>query len=391
MIDIKEIEDKYIANIYHKRPIAINKGKGIKLWDIDGKEYLDCMGGWGVSSVGHSHPDLVQAITNQAQTLITCTGTLYNPVRAKLGEKLCSISPKGLNQVFFTNSGAEAIECAIKLARKYTGKSEIIAFKKAFHGRTFGALSATWKPKYKKPFEPLVPGFKHVGQNIDEISQNIGPNTAAILIEPIQGEGGVILPKIDFINSLQELCKKNNILIIADEVQAGMARTGKMFSSEHFNLFPDIMCVAKGLAGGFPIGATLAKNEIWESLNKGEHGSTFGGNPLACAAGIATINIIEKEKIVDNVKIKGNYFLEGLKKLQTKYNSIREIRGVGLMIAMEFRFPTKDIILNAVEKGLLVLPTGLNVIRFLPPLTITEKEIDQVLNILDTVLHDLEQ
>ena len=386
-----ELEDRYLANFYNKRPAVIVRGRGAKVWDIEGKEYIDCLAGHGVAILGHSHPRVVEAVKRQVETLITCPGTLYNPVRAELGEKLCTLAPKGLDKVFLSNSGTEAVECAIKLAWKYTGKREIIALKKGFHGRTLGSLSATWKPSYRAPFEPLLQGFTHVNPRIEDVEKALTDDTAAVIIEPIQGEGGVILPPEGFIEGVRELCDRRGILLIGDEVQTGLGRTGKLFAFQHFHVTPDILCLAKGLGGGVPIGATLARAEIMDSMAKGEHGSTFGGNPLACAAALAVLEVLEEEKLPERAERLGRYFLEALEELKERYRMIRDARGLGLMLALEFRFSIKDILLEATKRGLLTLPSGLNILRFLPPLIIDEEEIDKAVSILDGVCKDFER
>lgn len=385
MTDYKLLEDKYLANIYAKRPVLIVKGRGARVWDADGREYIDCIGGHGVCIVGHCHPRVVEAIGKQSERLMTCSGILYNDVRGELGEKLCSITPEGLDKVFLSNSGTEAVECAIKLARKHTGKKEIIAMMKGFHGRTMGALSATWKREFRRPFEPLVPGFKIVKLDMDEIRRTVTQDTAAILFEPVQGESGVYPPPQGIYSELREFCDSRGILLIADEVQTGFGRTGKMFACEHLDVVPDVMCLAKGLGGGFPIGATVARAEVMDSFSQGEHGSTFGGNPLACATAIATLNVIVDENLPGKAARLGEHLLGEFHDLAEKYNIIREERGLGLMLALEFRFPHREIILDACEKGLLTLSSGLNIMRFLPPLIISREELDTTVSILDEV------
>ncbi|MDW8040658.1 MAG: aspartate aminotransferase family protein [Nitrososphaerota archaeon] len=383
------IEDKYMVNVYAKRPVVLSKGKGVYLWDLNGKKYLDFTGNYGVCILGYSHPDIVQAIKKQVDNLIPCHGSFYNETRAKFLEKLIKIAPKGLNKAFLGNSGAESVECAIKMARKYTGKPEIIAMTGGFHGKTMGALSATWKEKYRAPFQPLVPGFKHVSRfNIQKIKEAITEKTAAVIVEPIQGESGVILPPEGFFPSLRELCDEKGVLLIIDEVQTGMGRTGRIFACEHWGLTPDILCVAKSIAGGLPLGATLAKEEIASSLQVGEHTSTFGGNPVACAAACATIDVIMRENLPEKAGRLGNYFLEKLRAVQSKHRIVREVRGLGLMIGVELRVEVLNIILEALQRGVLMLDAGRNVLRFLPPLIVTKKEIDKVVMILDEILNE---
>jgi len=379
------IEDKYSSGIYPKRPVEIVKGKGVKVWDSNGREYIDCVAGFGVALIGHCNNVVVEAIKRQAETLITCPGIFYNDVRAKLLELLAKITPENLSKTFLSNSGTESIECALKIARKYTGKKEIIAMKRAFHGRTMGSLSATWRKKYKEAFEPLVPGFKHAAFNdLDSVQNLITNNTAAIIVEPVQGEGGVYIGEQEFIRGLRDICDDKDILLIFDEIQTGFGRTGKMFALEHYNVSPDILCIGKGMAGGLPVGATIARPEIYSSLRKGEHGSTFGGNPLVAAASIATINFILENKLPQKANEKGRYLLNKLRKIDS--NIVREIRGIGLMIGIELKFPVKKYILEAMKRGVLIHSSGINILRLLPPLIIGYRELDIIAECLNKVL-----
>jgi acetylornithine/LysW-gamma-L-lysine aminotransferase len=389
---IIEFEDSHMAQVYQKFNLVIEKGSGATLWDINGKRYIDCMGGYGVSVVGHCHPRVVEAIRKQVGKLITCHGSLYNETRVELLERLVKISPRGLDKIYLCNSGAEAIECAIKLARKHTGKTEIIAFTGSYHGKTLGALSATWNPKYREPFEPLVPGFKFVPfGKIDKVEQAISEKTAAILIEPIQGEGGIHVPPNGFLEALRKLCNEREILLIFDEIQTGLGRTGKMWASEHWGVTPDVMCVAKGIAGGIPMGATIATADIMSSLKIGDHTSTFGGNPLACAAASATIDVILEEKLAERAAITGEYFKKQLSQLLEQSKIIREVRGLGLMLGMELRFDVQDILLKAINQGVILLYAGKTVLRFLPPLVIEKSQIDTVINVLKNIISDEER
>ncbi len=384
---VMDIENRYLARGYAKKAIVLAKGKGVFLWDINGKKYLDFTGNYGVCVVGYSRPEIIQAIKKQIERLIPCHGSFYNEARAELLEKIVQIAPRGLTRAFLGNSGAEAVECAIKMARKFTKKPEIIAMMGGFHGKTMGALSATWKKKYREPFQPLVPCFKHVQRyEIQKIKEAITEKTAAIIVEPVQGEGGVIVPPEGFFQSLRELCDKTGILLIMDEVQTGMGRTGKMFACEHWKITPDIMCLGKSIAGGLPMGVTIAREEIASSLEVGEHTSTFGGNPVVCAAASATIELILKEKLPERAANLGRYFLDKLRELQFKYRVIREVRGLGLMIGVELRVQVLNIILGAIQKGVLILDAGKNVLRFLPPLIVTEKHIDRVVAVLEEML-----
>jgi len=388
--EIVSIEEKLMANVYAKRPIVITKGRGALLWDINGKDYVDCTSSYGVCVVGHSHPRVVEAIRRQAETLISCHGSFYNDIRSELLQKIVQIAPKGLNKVFLGNSGAEAVECALKLARKFSGKPEIIAMVRAFHGKTMGALSATWNKKYKESFEPLVPNFKHVPCNLQKVKEAITKKTAAIIVEPIQGEGGIRVPPDGFLQRLREICDEKGILLIFDEVQTGFGRTGKMFACEHWGVIPDIICLAKSVAGGLPLGVTIAREEVMSSLNVGEHTSTFGGNPLVCAAACATVDVMLEERLPERAATLGGYFRERLEALQSRYRIIREIRGLGLMIGAELRFDVLNVLLKCMDRGVLILDAGRNVLRFLPPLVIEKEHIDNVIEALDEVIGEEE-
>ena len=381
-----------MAQVYQKFKLVIEKGSGATLWDINGKKYVDCMGGYGVSIVGYCHPKVVEAVQKQVKKLITCHGSLYNETRADLLERLVKISPRGLDNIYLCNSGAEAVECAIKLARKYTGKDEIIAFTGSYHGKTLGALSATWNPKYREPFEPLVPCFKFVPfGKVDKVEQALTEKTAAIFVEPIQGESGIHVSPDGFLEALRKLCSEREILLIFDEVQSGLGRTGKMWASEYWGVIPDVMCVAKGIAGGVPMGVTIATTDIMSSLKTGDQTSTFGGNPLACAAACATIDVILEEKLVNRAAIIGGYFKKQLSQLQERFKIVREVRGLGLMLGMELRFDVQDILLKAVSQGVILLYAGKTVLRFLPPLVIEESQIDTVIKVLENILPEEEK
>jgi acetylornithine/LysW-gamma-L-lysine aminotransferase len=389
--EIIDIEQKYMANVYAKKSLTLVKGKGALVWDINDQEYIDCMAGYGVCIVGHCHPRVVKAIQKQAELLISAHGSIYNEARSRLLKKLINITPNGLTQAFFSNSGAESIEAAIKLARKYTGKTDIIAFVGGYHGKTMGALSATWKKKYRQPFLPLVPGFIHVpfGKS-DRVKDAITEKTAAILVEPIQGERGIILPPPNFLKELREICDSSDILFIVDEVQSGFGRTGKFFACDHYNVLPDIMCIAKSIAGGVPMGVTVSTQDIMSAFTLGNHSNTFGGNPLACAAASAAIDVLIEEKLPERAASLGKYFMGRLEELQDKYKLIREVRGLGLMIGMQLRFDILNILQNSLKRNVLLLDAGRTVIRFLPPLVITKEQLDRVVNVLDTVIGEEE-
>lgn len=384
-------EQNHMANVYAKRPVVIVKGRGDLLWDQDGKEYIDCTGSYGSCIVGYCHPRVVQAIKEQSEKLTSCHGFMYNDSRSDLLQKIARIVPRGLQKVFLSNSGAEAVECALKLARKFTGRKEIIAMMGAYHGKTFGALSATWDKKYRDPYLPLLPGIRHVPfGNIDKLEESINAETAAVIAEPIQGESGVRVPPEGFVKELREVCDEKNVLLILDEVQTGFGRTGALFAFEREGIVPDITCLAKGVAGGVPIGLTLSKNEIMSSLKVGEHSTTYGGNPLACAAAAATIDVLEQENLPERARVEGEYFISKLNQLRDRHKIIREVRGRGLMIGVEARFEVLDVILGSLEKGILVLDAGRNVLRFLPPLVITRSHIDRTIEVLDEVIGEKE-
>jgi len=385
--DIISFENRLMANVFAKRPLVITQGKGALVWDIKGKEYVDCTSSYGVALLGHSHPKIVEAICKQAETLISCHASFYNNKRTEFLQKLMSITPTGLNKAFLSNSGAESVECAIKLARKFTGKPEIIAVMGGYHGKTMGALSATWDKKYREPFQPLVPEFKHVPpDNLERLSEAITDKTAAVLLEPIRGEGGIRVPPDEFLPSVKELCDEKNILLILDEVQTSFGRTGKMFGCDHWSVTPDVMCLAKPLAGGLPIGITVAKEEVMSSFKIGDHSTTFSGSPLVCAAGCAAIDVLVKDKLVERAEKIGGYFKAKLEELQAKHNVVKEVRGLGLMLGMEFRYDVRNIILKTMERGVLILDAGRTVVRFLPPLVIEKEQIDKAVAVLDEVI-----
>jgi acetylornithine/LysW-gamma-L-lysine aminotransferase len=390
--DIISFENRLMANVFGKRPLVITRGKAALVWDVKGKEYVDCTSSYGVALLGHSHPKVVEAICKQAETLISCHASLYNNKRTEFLQKLISITPMGLNKAFLSNSGAESVECAIKLARKFTGKTEIIAVMGGYHGKTMGALSATWEKKYRQPFQPLVPEFKHVPpDNLEKIAEAIADKTAAVLLEPIRGEGGIRVPPSDFLPGVRRLCEEKNVLLILDEVQTSFGRTGKMFGCNHWGVTPDVICLAKPFAGGLPIGITVAKEEIMSSLKIGEHSTTFSGSPLVCAAGCAAIDVLVKNKLAERAEKIGIYFKAKLEELQTKYRIVKEVRGLGLMLGMEFRYDVRNIILKTMEKGVLVLDAGRNVLRFLPPLVIEKEQINKTITVLDEVIGEEEK
>lgn len=377
-------EDDFLGNLYQRFPVTIEKGLGAHVWDINNKKYIDLMGGYGVALVGHRNPRVVDAIKKQLDKIITVHTSLYNKTREEFLENLIAAAPKGLSQVHLGNSGTEAVEAAIKFARKFTGKSGMVAMNGSYHGKSLGALSLTFNPKYRKAFMPLVEKvtFSPFG-DIDALREKIDDDTAFVIMEPIQGESGINVAPDGFLQDVRKLCDERGILLIFDEIQAGLGRTGKMWACEHWNTAPDIMCLAKGLAGGIPISATLVKPEILGAMSKGEHSSTFGGNPISCAAGIATLTALKQDGLIQNAEKIGKLFIEGLQRLKEKHNIIRDVRGKGLMIGVEMKFEVRDILMDGISEGVLLLYSGRNILRFLPPLVISEDDITKVLEVLD--------
>ncbi|MGL6298381.1 MAG: acetylornithine transaminase, partial [Methanobacteriaceae archaeon] len=384
-----ELDSKYIIQTYGRQPIALSHGKGAKVWDAEGNEYLDCFAGVAVNCLGHCHPNIVSTIKNQAERMIHCSNIYYTKEQSELAEALIKISPN--DKVFFANSGAEANEGAIKIARKFTGKGEIIATNNSFHGRTLATVTATGQDKYKEAFKPLPAGFVHVDYNdIDAVANAINENTAAVIVEPIQGEGGVIVPNDDYLPKLRGLCSEKGVLLILDEVQTGFGRCGKMFASEWADVKPDITTVAKGLGGGIPIGAILANEDVASAFVPGDHGSTFGGNPLVCAVAKTVIETLLNDNLIKETQEKSSYFIGKLDTLKEKHDNIIGIRGKGLLIGLEFNTEEDgvkgaDIVSMAREKGFLINNTADNVLRFAPPLIITKDEIDSLVAVLDEI------
>ncbi|MCL4435766.1 MAG: aspartate aminotransferase family protein [Thaumarchaeota archaeon] len=384
---IGRIEDQHLAATYSKLPLTIAKGRAASLWDAQGNEYIDCMGGYGVAIVGHCNPKVVDAIRKQSEKLITCHGSIYNEARAELLNKLIRISPPNLSRAFLCSSGAESVEAAIKIARRYTRRPEIIAMTGSYHGKTLGALSATWTQRYREPFQPLLPEvvFTTFG-DAEKAREAVSDKTAAVIVEPIQGETGIKPAPDGFLKELREICDAHGSLLIFDEVQTGFGRTGRMWACQHWGVQPDIMCVSKAMAGGLPMGAALAREEVMGAMAKGDHSSTFGGNPLSCAAASAVIDYILDEHLVERAEKLGKIFKQGLSDLAKKHQSAREARGMGLMLALEMRFDVHDLLLSGLKEHVLLLYSGKNVLRFLPPLVITEKQINDVLTVLDKMI-----
>jgi len=380
-------EDNYLGNLYQRFPVTIEKGQGSHVWDVNNKEYIDCMGGYGVALVGHRNERVVNAIKAQIGKILTVHSSFYNKTREEFLENLVKVAPKGLSQVHLNNSGAESVEAAIKFARKFSGKKGMVAMKGSYHGKSMGALSLTFNPKYRESFQPLVEkvSFSSYG-NIDELRDTVDSDTAFVILEPIQGESGIHVPPDSFLHDVRKLCDENKILLIFDEIQSGLGRTGSMWAADHWKTVPDIMCIAKGIAGGVPMGVTLVRPDILSVMKKGEHSSTFGGNPLSCAAGTATIQALTQDGLIENAKYMGQKFQRGLDELKSRHKIIREVRGKGLMIGVELKFEVKDILMEGIKNGLLLLYSGRNILRFLPPLVISEEDVTKTLKILDMLL-----
>ncbi len=383
-MDMQALESQHTSGVYAKREISIVKGEGAILWDDQGREYIDCASGHGVANLGHCHPAIVKAICEQSHTLITCAEAFYNPLRAELGRRLTAVMPKGMERIFLCNSGTEAVEAALKFARLTTGRTGVVAAMRGFHGRTFGALSATYNKKYREPFEPLVPGFQHAAyNNLEKFTTAVTDETAAVILEVIQGEGGVYAGTPEFLKGVQELCREHGALLILDEVQTGFCRTGRMFALEHYGLQPDLLCMAKAIAGGLPMGA-VAMGERVAQMMPGAHGSTFGGNPLTCAAALAALDVYEKENLARHAAETGTYFINLLRKIDLPV--IREVRGLGLMIGVETRQKVAPYLAALKERGVLAMNAGPTVLRFLPPLVISLSQVERVVTAVQDVL-----
>nr|WP_294806006.1 acetylornithine/succinylornithine family transaminase [uncultured Nitrososphaera sp.] len=385
-------EDNYLGTLYQRFPVNVARGKGARVWDVNGKEYIDCMGGYGVALVGHCNDRVVEAIKKQAETLITAHMSVYNETRLEFMKKMAQVAPPGLTKMFFTNSGAESVEAALKFARKFTGKPGVIAMNGAYHGKTFGALSVTYNEKYRKAFMPLLEGVKFVPYGEPaKLEEAIDDSIGAVILEPIQGETGIIVPPDDLIPKIRDICNRRNLVLIFDEIQAGLGRTGKMWAGQNWNTTPDIMCLAKGIAGGVPMGLVLTKPEIMDAMKLGEHSSTFGASPLACAAASATLEALTTDGLVDNAAKTGKVFKEKLLALKERHKIIREVRGLGMMLGVELRFEVKDVLFDGISNGLLMLYSGRNILRLLPPLVMNEATVSRAVEIMDAVLTREEQ
>ncbi|MGC8800202.1 MAG: aspartate aminotransferase family protein [Chloroflexus sp.] len=376
-------EAQYTSGLYPKRPLAIVRGEGARLYDAEGRMYIDCVGGQGAANLGHCHPAIVAALREQSERLISCPEIFPNDVRAAYLRELTAALPFPA-RIFLCNSGTEAVEAALKFARLLTGRPGIIATMRGFHGRTMGALSATWESKYREPFLPLVPEFSHVPYgNLEALREAISPQTAAVLIEPVQGEGGVRPAPPGYLAGVAEICAANGSLVLVDEVQTGFGRTGKLFAIEHDGIVPDMLILAKSIAAGIPMGA-VAIHERFGPLPPGSHGSTFGGNPLACAAARAALRVYREECIPEQAAVKGAWLMQALREL--KLPTVREIRGLGLLVGLELKNRSQLAIAALIEHGVLALPAGPNVLRLLPPLVIQMEELEQVVRAIDAVL-----
>lgn len=388
--NIQQLTENNVLKTYGRRAVAFETGYGAKLFDADGVKYLDFTSGLGVNALGYAHPKVAGAIHRLANKVIHTSNLYHIPAQAVLAEKLCGKSFG--ERVFFCNSGAESVEAALKFARKWgtqfdRPKTDIVAFENSFHGRTFGALSATMQEKYRNGFEPLVPGFHEAVFN-DPVSLDsvVTDKTAAVIVEPLQGEGGVNLADAGFMKHIRELCDKKDILLIVDEVQCGMGRTGRLFAHEHFGITPDIMTLAKPLAGGLPIGAAVVGPKVWPSIQPGEHASTFGGNHFVTGVANEVFDIISDQAFIDDVAEKGRYLREKLEEIKEKYESVKEVRGAGLLAGILVDFPALEAVDYFEKEHILICPAGPNVVRFIPPLIISKSDIDRVIEVMHTFL-----
>lgn len=393
----KELEAQVLVPTYERLPILVVRGEGCDLYDEQGKRYVDFLGGLAVNALGYNHPEIMRVLRDESESLLHVSNLLYHRYQAPLAEKLSRLA--GLDRVFFGNSGTEVTEGAIKLARAYARKHhpaepferyEVLAVENSFHGRTFGALSATWPEKYRKPFEPLVPGIKFVRLNdVRSLKENFTPHVAGLMVETIQGEGGVVEIHEEFLKTAQALCREQDALFICDEIQCGLGRTGRMFAYEKFGLKPDVVLVAKPLAAGLPLAAFIARDDVAKAFSPGMHGTTFGGGPLQCRLALKTLEIIEKPGFLDHVRETGAYFRERLLRLQEELPIIREVRGEGLMLAAELAAPGKSVVKKALEAGFLINCTQEKTLRFLPPLIIERRHVDELMAALKSILAGL--
>ena len=390
---VLELYQNHIAPTYRRLPVAFSRGKGVYLWDIKGKRYVDFVGGIAVCALGHCHPSVVTALRKQASRLMHVSNLYYIQQQAELANMLAEICPEGIEKFFFCNSGTEAVEASLKLALKHSKRSKIVAAEGSFHGRTAGSLSVTWEKAYREPFSPLL--FKNVefvpfGQ-IAPLEKALDEQTAALILEPIQAEGGVRVPPDDYLPAARKICREKNVLLILDEVQTGMCRTGRWFACEHWKVSPDELTMAKALGGGFPIGCLGARKEVMDSFQPGDHASTFGGNPLACEVAKAVIKTMRKLRLPQKVTRTGKYFMRRLEELKEKFGTIRDVRGLGLLLGMEMesRDIAEKVVEGCLKKGYLINRTAEKVLRFVPPLIIEEKHIDGLILALEETLKGL--
>jgi acetylornithine/N-succinyldiaminopimelate aminotransferase len=393
--DIQMLEEKYLFPTYKRSELFYSHGAGVYVYDIDGKRYLDLLSGISVNSLGYNHPRLVKVLQEQGQRLIHCSNLFYHPYQGLLAKKLVEIS--GMSKAFFTNSGTEAIEAAMKIARSYgnaqngSGKSVILTLKNSFHGRTFGALSITTQEKYQAPFRPLVPGVEVVNEfSVSALEKAFSDRVCALVIEPIQGEGGVVPLPVEFVRASRDLCDRYNALLVVDEIQCGLGRTGKYFAFEHYGIKPDVVTLAKSLAAGYPLGAVLGNDRAAGSLGPGDHGTTFGGGPLACRLAIEVLEIIEQENLVARVAESGAYLADRLRKLALRHPMMSEVRGMGLMIGVQIGSAAKEVVNKLLSKGFIANAAHETVLRLLPPLIASHKDIDRFLAALDEVMTEVE-
>jgi len=390
--ELKKNAEQFLMGTYARQPISIVRGRGTKVYDLEGREYTDFVGGIAVNVLGHGHPDLVAAIQRQAAQLIHTSNLYYTEPQAKLAETL--VDHSFADKVFFCNSGAEANEAAIKLARRYShakygdGRYEIVTMKNSFHGRTMATLTATGQEKVQKGYQPLVPGFSYADFNhFAELERAVGDQTAAVMLEPVQGEGGVHVADREYLKATRDLCTRRDVLMIFDEVQTGVGRTGSLFAYEQLGVEPDIMTLAKGLGGGVPIGACLARDSVAQAFGPGSHASTFGGNPLACAAALAVFRVLLEGRILEQARQMGDYLAKGLSDCKDRHHVVRDVRGLGLLQGMELEMDAKNVVSDCLRRGLLINATSERILRFVPPLIVTQREIDRLLDVLSQIFN----
>lgn len=392
--DIKLIlnEDSFLINLYQRFPVTLDRGQDATIWDTDGKEYIDCMGGYGVAIIGHCNKDVINAVAFQLNKLMVCHMSTYHDSRLQFLSKLNSIAPDNLGKIFLSNSGAESIEAALKFSRKYSQKTGVISMHGGYHGKTFGALSVTYNSKYRKSFSPLLEGIKFVPfGDTSSLNEAIDESIGTVILEPIQGETGIIMPPEGYVRAVRDICTGKKIVLIFDEIQTGLGRTGKMWAGQNWGTVPDIMCIAKGVASGIPTGVTFVKDEIAKCMNLGEHSSTFAGNPISCSAGSATIDAIINGDLVSKASDTGTYFKKRLVELKDKHPIIRDVRGMGMMLALESRFDVRDILMDGIKNGLLMLYSGRTIIRLLPPLVMKKEQVSKAIEILDVIFSEEEK